>query len=112
MTTVLSAALPSIDQRTCTIEDRWFAALDGCVVSIGDDANLLMVVGIHRGTDDDLWLQLAPHNDSDRDQLRADRGMILHCRASDSTADVLHALRAHLFAHGVRQGGRVEVVCR
>src|SRR5688572_7364050 len=101
MTTLLSPALPSAGGRPFLIEDWWVTALDGRMIPVGDDAYSLMVVGIHRGATDDVWIQLAPLVQADR-QLRTDRGVMLHCRASDSTADVLRALRAHLEAHGVQ----------
>jgi hypothetical protein len=110
MTTLLSSALPSAGQRTFTIEDWWMTALDGRMIPFGDEAYSLMVVGVHRGADDDVWVQLAPLDQADRRMLRTDRGVTLHCRAADSTADVLRALRSHLTAHGVQHGGHVEVV--
>jgi hypothetical protein len=109
MTTLLSTAPPSVAQRTFTTEDRWVTALDGRLVSVGEDAYPLIIVGIHRGTDGDVWIQLAPFDHDDRHRLRADRGVTLHCHAAESPVDVLRALRAHLVAHGVKQGGCVEV---
>ena len=109
MTTLLSPHLPLVGRPTFTLEDWWVTALDGRLVDVEDAAYPVLILGIHRGVDDDLWIQLAPFDQADRDMLRVDRGVTAHCHASDTPDDVLLTLRAHLAFNGARHGGRLEV---
>ena len=95
-----------------TIEDWWFAALEGRIIHVAGIDYSLAVVGIHRGSESDLWVQLAPFDATDREMLRADRGVTLHCRIADAPEDALLAVHSHLASNGVRQGGRLEIVRR
>src|SRR5688572_22972522 len=109
MTTLLAPQLPVVVRPIFTIEDRWLAALDGRMVYLDDVAYPLVIQGIHHGVDSDLWIQLAPFEQGDRDMERADLGVTLHCHASAEPHDALQVLSGHLVAHGARCGGRLEV---
>src|SRR5580765_4234172 len=96
MTTFPWPQLPPAARGTFSIEDWWVSALDGCMVQVGDMAYPVVVEGIHRGVDGDVWIQLAPFHEADRDALRVDRGVTLHCDASHTPDDAFLTLRAHV----------------
>src|SRR5688572_23275972 len=96
MTTLLSPHLPPVTSPIRTLEDWWIAALDGRMVGLHDRVYAVTIVGIHRGEAGDVWLQLAPFEQVDREMQRADRGITLHCPATAAPHDALHALRDHL----------------
>ena len=75
-----------------TLEDGWFAALNGRAIHIGPDSNVIHIFGIHR-VGDDLWLQLAPFQDRDS-------GTVIRCRCAQAPAAVLEALRVYLASNG------------
>src|SRR5688572_30035664 len=102
MTTLLSPQVPAVARPMFTIEERWVAALDGRLVHLEDNAYPVVVVGVHRGGAGDVWIQVAPFDQADRDMLRDDRGITLHCPTTAAPHDALQALRAHLVAHGAR----------
>jgi hypothetical protein len=70
------------------MEDRWFDAVDGRVISVDRQSYRLQVLGIHRDGED-LWIQLAPLDDWDR-------GFVIRCRPQQMVPDVLAALGRHL----------------
>ena len=109
MTTLVAPQLPLVARPNFTIEDWWDTALDGRLVHVEDVAYSLEILGIHQGVAGDVWIQVAPFDQADRDMLRADRGFTLHCQSNAAPHDALQALGAHLARHGVRHGGRLEV---
>ena len=73
-----------------SVEDDWFAALDGSVIRVGTAFVTIQVLGIHRDSSG-LWIQLAPFHESDR-------GMVVHCWPDNDPDQVLAALWVRLSA--------------